>query len=95
MDVSAIAFASSAMKLMPLRNKKIPNLFSMNLRNNGNFPTFILTEQHIMTGKTEDELVTPSDAHAHHFEADIVLEKLDQDHEKVCLYRLKSFRACN
>lgn len=44
----------------------------------------ILTEQHIMTGKTEEELATPSDAHAHNFEADIVLEKLDQDHEKVC-----------
>lgn len=48
-----------------------------------------------MTGKPEDELVTPTDAHAHHFEADIVLEKLNQDHEKVCLYRLKLFRASN
>lgn len=40
-----------------------------------------------MTGKTEEESTTPSDVHAHNFEADIVLEKLDQDHEKVCMSR--------
>lgn len=38
-----------------------------------------------MNGKTEDkdEIIMQSDMHAHNFEADIVLEKLDQDHEKV------------
>lgn len=41
-----------------------------------------------MNGKTEDsvESIQQSDLHAHNFEADIVLEKLDQDHEKVFIF---------
>lgn len=38
-----------------------------------------------MTGRTDDkdEPIAQPEMHAHNFEAEIVLEKLDQDHEKV------------